>query len=163
VKALKREVYEEILARSPGSWWGTVSGRVKVEPNAFRKHSHKTWNFVFFQAPGDGDASSGAVSYIGYCAPCSGNTPKPQCGHKHTNRAGASLVPTRLVLPLSDMQRQRHWWSRLRSPERNQTSQCFRLSSENIGSIREACSRLQVVAFIVSVGDITNGIKAGIR
>ena len=72
----------------------------------------------------------------------------------------ASLVPTRLVLPLSDMQRQRHWWSRLRSPERNQT---FRLSSENIGSIREACSRLQVVAFIVSVGDITNGIKAGIR
>ena len=31
--------------RSPGSWRGTVSGRVKVEANTFRKHSHKTWNF----------------------------------------------------------------------------------------------------------------------
>ena len=93
---------------------------------------------MFFQAPGDGDASSGAVSYIGYCALCSGNTPKPQCGHKHTNPSWQLrwFLPTSYAsrVTLSDMQRQRHWCSRLRSSERNQTSQCFRLSSENIRS-----------------------------
>jgi hypothetical protein len=93
---------------------------------------------LFFQAPGDGDASSGAVSYIGCCAPRSGNAPKPQCGHKHTNPSWQLrwFLPTSYAsrVSLSDMQRQRHWWSRLRSSWRNQTSQCFRLSSENIGS-----------------------------
>jgi hypothetical protein len=92
----------------------------------------------FSKRPGDGDASSGAVSYIGYCAPCSGNTPKPHRGHKHTNPSWQLrwFLPTSYAfrVTLSDMQRQRHYWSRLRSSERNQTSQCFRLSSENIGS-----------------------------
>ena len=58
---------------------------------------------VVFQAPGDGDASPGAVSYIGYCAPCSGNKPKPQCGRNTLIRAGSFAGPflpaTRLVLP----------------------------------------------------------------
>jgi hypothetical protein len=114
------------------SYWD--SDRFKEET------SHCRWlgDGLFFQAPGDGDASSGAVSYTGYCAPCSGTTPKPQIRPQQTN-PGWQLrwfFPTSYAsrVTLSDMQRQRHRWSRLRSSERHQTSQCFRLSSENIGS-----------------------------
>src|SRR5438876_4381012 len=35
------------------------------------------------------------------------------------------------------MQRQRHWWLRLRSDWRYQTSQCFGVSSANISSSRK--------------------------
>ena len=43
--------------------------------------------------------SSGAVSYIGYCAPCSGNTPKPQCGSKHTNPSRSQFPGQTLSIP----------------------------------------------------------------
>src|SRR4029077_10359201 len=57
----------------------------------------------FFKRRGMGDASSGAVSYIGYCAPCSGNTAHAAMQPQHTN-AGRQLrwffpPATRLVLP----------------------------------------------------------------
>jgi len=58
---------------------------------------------LFFKRRGDGDASPGAVSYIGYCAPRSFNKPKPQCGSNTLIRAGSFAGPflpaTRLVLP----------------------------------------------------------------
>jgi hypothetical protein len=56
-----------------------------------------------FSSAGDGDASPGAVSYIGYCAPCSGNKLKPQCDRKTLIQAGSFADPflpaTRVVLP----------------------------------------------------------------
>ena len=124
---------------------------------------------MFFQAPGDGDASSGAVHILGYCAPCSGNTPKPHCGHKHTNPSWQLrwFLPTSYAsrVSLSDMQRQRHWWSRLRSSWRNQTSQCFRLSSENTGSNKKANAcpahrynnhNIQIVSLLICVVSTTS-------
>ena len=58
---------------------------------------------VVLQAPGDGDASPGAVSCIDYCALCSSNNPKPQCGRNTLIRAGSFAGPflpaTRLALP----------------------------------------------------------------
>ena len=57
---------------------------------------------VVFQARGDDDASPGAVSYIGYFAPCSSNKPKLQCGRNTLipgSFAGPFLPATRLALP----------------------------------------------------------------
>ena len=97
-----------------------------------------TRGWVVFQAPGDGDASPGAVSYIGYRALCSSNNPKPQCGRNTQIRAGSfagALLPAmRLALPSAICKDRDIDGLGSDFPRRYQTSQCFRVSSENIGS-----------------------------
>jgi hypothetical protein len=94
-----------------------------------------------FSSAGDGDASPDALSYIGHCAPCSGNKPKPQCGRNTLIRAGSLAGPflpaTRLALPWAICKDKSIGGARLGSSERLSTSQYFRLSSENIGSSRK--------------------------
>ena len=56
-----------------------------------------------FQAPGNSDAFPGALSYVGYGAPCSTKNPKPPCGRDTLMRVGSFAGPflpaTRLALP----------------------------------------------------------------